>query len=161
MSVNKDGGAGSVVYLQGPAVSRPAESTDSQPASNHNRLVLVVDDERQMRRVSDRFLQLLGYRVVQAENAYDGLDLFAARDEEFSAVILDLKMPGKDGWQCLSELRAIRPGIPVVICSAYDPDDKQLRRSNRGVAFLKKPFRMDDLGTVLSNLLDRPGYLPR
>lgn len=140
MSVDKDEGAGSVVFLHGQA-------------DRHHGLVLVIDDEPQVRHISQRYLELLGYGVEQAQNAYEGLELFSARAEEFAAVILDLKMPHKDGWQCLTELRAISSRIPVVICSGYDPDDQRLDMSYRRVAFLKKPFRVDDLATVLRNLL--------
>jgi CheY-like chemotaxis protein len=153
MSVDTGEGAGSVVFLHGPRASRLADPQRQESNAGQHGLVLVIDDESQVRHVSQRYLELLGYRVEQARNAYEGLALFAARHPDYCAVLLDLKMPGKDGWQCLNELRAIRPRIPVVICSGYDPGERQLHMAHRRVAFLKKPYRADDLATVLRNLL--------
>jgi DNA-binding response OmpR family regulator len=172
MSVDKDQGDGSVVYLRRPAASRlsandntslsaDATASDTEPVGAKLGLVLIIDDEPQIRQVSKRFLELLGYAVEQAQNAYEGLALFAARHDEFSAVILDLKMPGKDGWECLAELREVRARIPIIICSGYDPEVSQLARSRRHIAFLKKPFRMNDLAAVLRDLVDAPGRRER
>ena len=80
--------------------------------------------------------------------------MFADRKSEFSVVILDLKMPGKDGWECLRELRSVREDIPIVICSGYDPKGTQPGTAQPGVAYLNKPFRLAELETVLSELLD-------
>ena len=162
MSVDKPGGADSVVFLHGSADSRPAESRDTAwPIRGPKALVLVIDDEPQMRHVTARFLEVLEYRVEKAPNAYVGSALFGLHRDDFAAVILDLKMPGMDGWQCLAEIRAIRPDIPVVICSGYEPDVDQLRMSRRHVAFLKKPFGVDDMGAVLRNLLNESTHRRR
>ena len=118
-------------------------------------LVLVADDEADVRDVTSRMLERLNYQVETAQDADEALAVFARRKDEFTAVILDLKMPGKDGWQCLTEMRAIRRDIPVVICTGFDPAGASGEQAaQRGASFLSKPFRLTELQSVLSDLLE-------
>ncbi|HWO10770.1 MAG TPA: PAS domain-containing protein, partial [Polyangiaceae bacterium] len=81
--------------------------------------LLLVDDEDLVRTTSSVMLEDAGFRVLAAADGQEGLELFERHMAEIDAVILDLTMPRLDGEQCLRRLRALRPGIPVLLMSGY------------------------------------------
>jgi CheY-like chemotaxis protein len=113
-------------------------------------LVLLVEDELMVRDVAQAMLELLGYEVIAAGDGSEAVEIFRTRKDEFRLVLSDLTMPGMDGWETLTALRAIRHDIPVVLASGHDealvfqgdhPEQPQ--------AFLHKPYQMADLALAL------------
>jgi CheY-like chemotaxis protein len=90
--------------------------------SENRRTVLVVEDDPPLRRMIGIFLRAAGYRVCAAEDGPSGLAL--ARDERPDLVLLDLMMPGLDGWEVLRRIKgdARTAAIPVLVLTAsVDP----------------------------------------
>lgn len=84
--------------------------------------------------------------MVTASDGYEALEVFKNRKDEISLVLLDLSMPGMNGWQTLAELRSIRPDIPVILSSGYD--EAQMSKGDHREspqAFLPKPYGARDL----------------
>lgn len=116
--------------------------------------VLVVDDKYYIRQLISTALGLKGYRVLEAQNGDEGLRV--ARRERPHAILLDLLMPGTDGYQMLRGLRSFpeTADIPVIIMTAKgDSEDIYLPEAQ---AYLQKPFDLD----VMEALVDRYA-LPR
>lgn len=113
-------------------------------------LVLVVDDDELIRRSVGALLVRLGWSVAVVSNGRMAVELVKARPWRFSAVLLDLLMPGMHGREVFHALTAIRPDLPVVICSGYaeaeDLDDVMRRSCG---AILQKPFTADALASAL------------
>ena len=86
--------------------------------SDDRRTVLVVEDDAPLRRMISLFLRAAGYRVCAAEDGPTGLAL--ARDERPDLVLLDLMMPGLDGWEVLRRIKgdALTAAIPVLVLTA-------------------------------------------
>jgi CheY-like chemotaxis protein len=88
-------------------------------------------------------LQSMGFRVVEACDGIEALDVFRSADTEapFDCVLLDLTMPRMDGVTCMREISRLRPGVPVVLSSGYNRDDDLQCLGADAVAweFLKKP----------------------
>lgn len=82
-----------------------------------NHLVLCVDDEQVALQVRRLVLERAGYRVLTAENGEEGLEVF--RKEPVDAVILDYSMPGMHGGEVATQMRSTKPGIPILLLSAY------------------------------------------
>ncbi|MGO4517053.1 response regulator [Terriglobus sp. 2YAB30_2] len=80
-------------------------------------LILCVDDEAVGLRIRSMLLERAGYRVLSAPDGASGLSLLAAHPVE--AVILDYSMPGMDGDEVARQMRAMRPGLPILLLSAY------------------------------------------
>jgi PAS domain S-box-containing protein len=120
-------------------------------------LVLVVDDEAMVRNMAESILKRkLGYEVVTARDGFEALEIFRVRKDELSLVLLDLSMPGMNGWETLAALRALRPDIPVVLASGYD--ESHLMRGDhpeRPQAFLHKPYQRSGLETAIYSALKR------
>jgi len=118
--------------------------------------VLLVEDEEQLRRVMKDLLQREGYRVAEARDgiqALDEVDRFAP-----DVIILDLNLPGLDGYGVLAQLRS-RPAtreIPVMVLTAKGDEDNEVRVFELGADdFVTKPFRARSLTARLEAVLDR------
>jgi signal transduction histidine kinase/CheY-like chemotaxis protein len=113
--------------------------------------VLVVDDEREVREVLSEMLEIFGFEVTAANDGIEALDIFRASPDAYSAVILDLAMPRMGGAETLQAIRAIRPDIPVILCSGYDED--HALKGDSSSAFLQKPFKLSTLINKLEEVL--------
>jgi CheY-like chemotaxis protein len=118
--------------------------------------VLLVEDEEQLRRVMKDLLQREGYRVAEARDgiqALDEVDRFAP-----DVIILDLNLPGLDGYGVLAQLRS-RPAtrdIPVMVLTAKGDEDNEVRVFELGADdFVTKPFRARALTARLEAVLAR------
>jgi two-component system, cell cycle sensor histidine kinase and response regulator CckA len=100
--------------------------------------------------MAEMMLGVLGFEVIKASDGLEALKIFRMRKDEISLVILDLTMPGMNGWETLEALRALRPDIPVVLASGYD-EAKAMegKRTELPQAFLHKPYRMAELKAAL------------
>jgi len=85
--------------------------------ANGTHLVLCVDDEIVGLRVRKILLERAGYQVLTAADGYSGLELFAAQPVE--AVVLDYAMPGMHGGEVAKKMRQTKPGVPILLLSAY------------------------------------------
>jgi NADPH-dependent glutamate synthase beta subunit-like oxidoreductase/ActR/RegA family two-component response regulator len=114
--------------------------------------VLVVDDEIIMRESLRDWLTNAGYPVETAEEGEEALETIAKQD--FGLVILDLKLPGKDGIEVLREARAERPQLKGVIITAYPSVETAVGAMKEGaVDYLPKPFDLDDLEKIIRETL--------
>ena len=118
--------------------------------------VLLVEDEEQLRRVMKDLLQREGYTVAEARDGIQALDEVDRHAPD--VIILDLNLPGLDGYGVLSQLRS-RPatrGIPVMVLTAKGDEDNEVRVFELGANdFVTKPFRARSLTARLEAVLGR------
>ncbi len=114
--------------------------------------VLVVDDDDSFRVMLAETMKLSGYAVRLAADGEDALKLLA--EEEFSAVITDIKMPGMDGITLARQIRKNYPGLPVVLITAYLAGVDHKEGAAVADGFLMKPFRIESITTLLENIKD-------
>ncbi|MGH7560724.1 MAG: response regulator transcription factor, partial [Gemmatimonadales bacterium] len=119
-------------------------------------MVLLVDDEDQLRRVMKDLLERQGYTVVEARDGAQALDEVDRHAPDI--VILDLNLPGVDGYSVLSQLRS-RPStrqLPIIVLTAKGDEDNEVRVLQLGADdFLTKPFRARALAARLETALSR------
>ena len=111
--------------------------------------VLIVDDDRGLSSMIAFVLRSYGFSVDVANSGDEGLGLVSAR--AYDAVVLDLRMPGKDGRTVFREMRSVGIQTPVLILSAYDA--QRAREELGAEAFLNKPFEPDVLAESLQRML--------
>jgi signal transduction histidine kinase/ActR/RegA family two-component response regulator len=134
----------------------PAPVPPEEAAPRGSGRVLVVDDEEVVRRVAGRLLASLGYEPVEAAGAPEALEWLRANPGGADAVLLDLVMPGLDGRACFERLRALEPGLPVVIASGFAQDGRAQALLDAGAEeFVQKPYRAAELGRALARATSR------
>jgi DNA-binding response OmpR family regulator len=118
--------------------------------------VLLVDDEDSLRKVMKDLLERDGYNVAEARDGVQALDQVDRVGPDI--IVLDLNLPGLDGYGVLSHLRS-RPataGIPVIVLTAKGDEDNEVRVFELGADdFLTKPFRARALSARLEAVLGR------
>lgn len=121
-----------------------------------HRDVLVVDDDPDLREVVRIMLHLSGYDVRCARNGREAL--MAVAEKAPAVVLLDMRMPVMNGWECARELRA-RYGrsIPIVVLTAAEHARATVRDLGGVDDVLAKPFDMDALLDVVARFAPKPG----
>lgn len=121
-----------------------------------NETILVVDDDKEIRTSVGRVLQRLGYRVHEAADPEEAMDV--ARSHRIDLVVGDVILPVMSGLTLAHRISSVRPGVRVLYMSGYTTEealgDQTLPRST--VDFIQKPFAVDELARKLRELLDRP-----
>jgi CheY-like chemotaxis protein len=134
-------------------IAPPAESARGP---GRGRCVLLVEDEDQLRRVMKDLLEREGYRVAEARDGAQALDEVDRHAPDL--IMLDLNLPGLDGYGVLQRLRS-RPStseIPVIVLTAKGDEDNEVRVFQLGADdFLTKPFRAKALSARLDAVLSR------
>jgi type II secretory ATPase GspE/PulE/Tfp pilus assembly ATPase PilB-like protein/CheY-like chemotaxis protein len=151
-----------------PASPAPAHAVDlstafdlvddgHQPATGKRQAtILLVDDEDQLRRVMRDLLEREGYAVAEARDGVQALDEVDRHAPD--VIVLDLNLPGLDGYTVLSQLRSRQHTreIPVIVLTAKGDEDNEVRVFELGADdFLTKPFRARALSARLEALLGR------
>ncbi|HSD90025.1 MAG TPA: response regulator [Kofleriaceae bacterium] len=119
-------------------------------------MILVVEDDEDVREAMRLGLESRGYTVKEAGNGFEALDVI--RHEHPDLMILDLMMPKMNGWEVLEQMKQMHiDDVPVCVISALSdraPDD---------VTVLSKPFQLSDLVTVVERVCapDPPSHEPR
>ncbi|MEI7732633.1 MAG: response regulator [Verrucomicrobiota bacterium] len=113
-----------------------------------------MDDEETVRATVARMLQVLGFKVLLANNGEDGLQQFREHTQLIAAVLLDLTMPRLDGEATFREMRRVNPNVRAVLMSGFNEQDAISRFVGKGLAgFVQKPFRLSELRDTLRRVL--------
>jgi type II secretory ATPase GspE/PulE/Tfp pilus assembly ATPase PilB-like protein/CheY-like chemotaxis protein len=134
----------------------PLEEAPHRKVASRNARVLLVDDEDSLRKVMTDLLVRDGFDVVEARNGIEALDQVDRHAPD--VVVLDLNLPGMDGYSVLSELRAraATRHVPVIVLTAKGDEDNEVRVFELGADdFLSKPFRAKALTKRLELILAR------
>jgi two-component system, cell cycle sensor histidine kinase and response regulator CckA len=106
--------------------------------------ILVVDDEGAVRRFALRVLEREGYRVVEARDGVEAVELIR-QGHEFDAVVSDIVMPRMNGVELMQTLATTAPDLPVILMSGYATGALAELGINAPCAILPKPFPADRL----------------
>jgi DNA-binding response OmpR family regulator len=118
--------------------------------------VLLVEDEDSLRKVMRDLLERDGYNVAEAADGVQALDAVDRHAPDI--ILLDLNLPGLDGYNVLQHLRsrAATSRIPVIVLTAKGDEDNEVRVFQLGADdFLTKPFRARALSARLESVLNR------
>ena len=113
-------------------------------------MILVVDDEPQVRATIARGLAALGYRVREASSGAQALAI--ARTGEISLVVLDYQMPGMDGAETARGLAEIDPELPVLFSTGHAALRALRSAAGEDASILEKPFTLDELDALIREI---------
>ncbi len=129
------------IFLRGMEKQAPtlAETIETLPAGTGR--ILFVDDEQILAELGKELLESVGYKVVLETNSLQALETFRTGPDRFDLVITDMTMPGLRGEELAREIIALRPGMPIILCTGYSDliDEKKAREI--GIReFVMKPY---------------------
>jgi signal transduction histidine kinase/ActR/RegA family two-component response regulator len=158
ISVESKPGQGSVFRLHFP-VAREVASLLENPVSelsdwHGTGSILLIDDEDAVREAARRMLKKAGFEILEAANGDEGAEMFCRYASELNAVILDLNMPGLDGFEVYEVIREVRPDMRVVVWSGVDEAEARERLQQIGnPVILEKPTSARELAATLKRVL--------
>jgi two-component system response regulator AtoC len=131
--------------------------------ANRTRTILVGEDELEVRGYFQMALQCLGYSVELAQDGDEVLSCLRSCRGEIDAVLLDIMMPNRDGFDTLREIRAVDPDLPVIMLSGAASSINIVNAMKTGATdFLCKPVAHEELRKAIGRALERNGvaYAP-
>ena len=159
IKVHSEPGVGTSFHVYLPVVERGGEGQNHREpedqAPRGTDRVLVVDDEESIAAMLRENLEALGYTVTAVTDSEEALRLFNENPARFDLVITDLTMPRLSGAALARAMQAVRPGIPVILCTGFSEALTQERLSELGVgAVLTKPVPRLQLAREIRGILD-------
>ena len=117
--------------------------------------IMVVDDESRMRKLIKDFLIKEDYKVIEAGDGEDALNIFNEKKEKIDLILLDVMMPKLDGWSVLRQIRQ-ESKVPVIMLTARGEEQDELFGFDLGVdEYISKPFSPKILVARVKALLNR------
>jgi PAS domain S-box-containing protein len=150
-------GQGSTFKVLFPAAAgvRPQEPARESRDLRGTETILVVDDEDIVRQTARNALERYGYTVRSARDGAEAVDIFAREIGRIDLVLLDLTMPVMAGEEALRNLRALAPGVKVLLSSGFNEVEAVRRFIGKGLAgFIQKPYAATDLAQRIRQALD-------
>jgi signal transduction histidine kinase/ActR/RegA family two-component response regulator len=159
--IRSEPGRGTSFRVLFPAVpGTVGEIEESSPERSDWRgsgTILIVEDEEGVREVAERILSSIGFTTLTAVDGRDGLEQMERAADRITAVLLDLSMPRLNGAETFRRLRAVYPGLPIIMMSGYTEESvaaEFLEAGSGPTSFLQKPFLADDLVLALRRVLE-------
>ncbi|MDB6004628.1 MAG: sensory box protein, partial [Prosthecobacter sp.] len=120
----------------------------------HGELVLVVDDEADVRQIVQQILEAFGYRVLLAADGTEASALYASRKEEIAAVVTDMMMPLMDGPATMQALMSLNPQVRIIAASGLSTSSNAAKAAKEGAKhFISKPYTTETLLKTLHTVL--------
>ncbi len=116
--------------------------------------ILLIDDEPVIIEVVQPMLRQLGYQVLVARNGEEAVAIYREKADEVDVVILDMIMPGLGGGETFDQMKAINPGVKVLLSSGYSINGQATTILNRGCCgFIQKPFNITELSEKIEKAM--------
>ena len=112
---------------------------------------MFVDDEEMVLEVGSLMLRKLGYKVISVNNGDKAIEIL--KENKVAFVILDMLMPGMNGFEIYHKLKKIQPKVKIILTSGYIWDQTKERSASIGFdSFIQKPFSMKQLSEKIENI---------
>jgi len=157
ITVDSSPGSGTTFKVYFPIIAgeKPPRETAPQPLPIGTESILFVDDEKFQIDLGIEMLTRLGYRVTALTDSREALARFRDDPEAFDLVITDMTMPHMTGDVLATEMIALRPNLPVILCTGYSERITEEKALGSGIkGFAMKPIIMEKLARLVRNVLE-------
>jgi len=118
--------------------------------------ILIVDDEEDITNLTEKFLQLEKYETITCNNGYDALDIVEEKHDDIALILLDIMLPGMNGYEILTEIKARYPKILVVLFSVKNFfEDIQKGQELGADGYLVKAISGNEIIAYIKNILEK------
>ena len=154
ITVESTPGHGTTFRVFLPAAGKGAAAVQDSASAGGRASILVVDDEVSVRDFIGAVLRRKGYHVIQASDGQEALSLCGFAPGAISAAIVDIIMPNMAANELLPALKAMRPGMRILLTSGYsEAEARRLCVAYPGAAFIQKPYTAQQLAKAVGDLL--------
>ena len=156
ITVRSEPGKGTTFCVYIPRIEAAAEIPVETPheASTGTERILLLDDDPVIVEMGTAILGQLGYKVTAETDSFHALELFSAGPDEFDLIITDYTMPNLTGMDFIKEVRRIRPGMPVMLCTGFSEKVTPETIKDLGIELLMKPYGVRQISEVVRRVLD-------
>ncbi|MGD9157889.1 MAG: ATP-binding protein, partial [Desulfobacteraceae bacterium] len=147
---------GTNFFILFPKIQRPfkADAVEARPMPGGTEVMLLIDDEEGLLKAQRKIFERLGYTVETRSSSIDALDAFKAAPGHFDIVITDQTMPKMTGAQLAKEFIAIRPDIPIILCTGFSDVISEEEAKSIGIReFIMKPIVISEIACKVRELL--------
>jgi DNA-binding NtrC family response regulator len=128
--------------------------TDKKGNDERQPVILYADDDAICLEIGVKFLRTLGYKVLEARDGREAIEVFLNNQSEVNLVILDMRMPF-NGGNAFFQLKKIDTNVKILIASGYAKDERIKEMMEQGCCgFIQKPFSIDALSQKIMNILN-------
>ncbi|MCP3939856.1 MAG: PAS domain S-box protein [Desulfobacteraceae bacterium] len=158
ITVYSEPGEGTTFCIYFPQTSlktkiQPDKFTEPIPTGDEH--ILVVDDEESIVQMEKKMLENLGYQISICTSSPEALKIFHNQPDDIALVITDMTMPDMTGIELVQKIRAIRPNIPIILCSGFSELINEEKAKYFNISkYLTKPVLKRDLATAVRKTLD-------
>jgi len=147
--------AGTCFHLFLPTLApKPIPETDNHIRHGCAANILLVDDDARVLEPTKELLESMGYHVTLAKDGEDACQTFELQPQQWDIVITDMVMPRMNGLEASLKMRQLRPDIPVIYATGYDPSlVTDNTRSVENSKLISKPFNPDELDRLITDMV--------
>ncbi len=164
IAVESEPGRGTKFSVYFPISTCPetasVEPSTEDPVAGHGQLVLVIDDEENIRNVTCNTLEAFGYRALTAKHGRDGVDIYRQSPEPIDVVLTDIMMPVMDGVAAIAEIRRLNPRATIIAASGLQ-GPAELGKIEGIAHLLAKPYTASTLLAAIETVLAPPASTPQ
>ena len=118
--------------------------------------ILIVDDEEDITHLTEKFLQLEKYETISCSNGYDALEIVEEKHDDIALILLDIMLPGMNGYEILTEIKSRYPKILVVLFSVKNFfEDIQKGKELGADGYLVKAISGNEITAYIKNILKK------
>ncbi|KAF3890803.1 PAS domain S-box protein [Tolypothrix bouteillei VB521301] len=145
------------VYLPASDTQVTQEVCDIRMPTGNGELILIVDDEENIREATKSSLENYNYKILTANDAIGAFSLYTLHKQDISLVLMDIQMPLMDGLNAIRILEKINPSVKIIAISGISHNQKLLEAHSIGVkAFVSKPYMIQELLDTIKCVLSMP-----
>lgn len=159
INVRSEEGQGTRFKIHIPAVEtsqgRQSDEEYIDVPRGHGELILIIDDEAVICKITKTTLETYGYRAITASDGTEGMALYGQHKDEIKVVLTDMMMPYMDGLSTIRALQYLNPQVRIIASSGLTESSRTIEMSDVGVkTFLAKPYTAETLLTALDEILN-------
>jgi len=157
IEVDSEEGRGTKVHIYIPISSSVSldkkKEMSLQTAYGKSECILLVDDEAELRETGKEVLEALGYRVLEAANGAEAMEVYIANEEVIALTILDVVMPKIGGVEAALAIKARNKDAKIIFCTGYDKEDVLDDLELTVALIISKPYNIDNLSYIIKTQL--------